>query len=108
MYKRPQDAFLAQLIGENNRLQEKFMAMNGTTSNVDVAGAGNMQAPAINVEAVGRPTMLSLLSERVWLNPMRGKPPNVFQHTSCAVDLFDSELKPVRFTYLPTPLPWTA
>lgn len=78
LYERPQNAFVAQFIGENNRLRGKVVAMNGTTCKVELAGAGNVQALAINVEAVGRPTVLSLRPERVKLNPTPGSLPNVF------------------------------
>ncbi|WP_253609768.1 MULTISPECIES: ABC transporter ATP-binding protein [unclassified Bradyrhizobium] len=78
LYERPQNAFVAQFIGENNRLHGKVVAMNGTTCMIEIAGAGNVQALAINVEAVGRPTVMSLRPERVQLNPMPGLLPNVF------------------------------
>ncbi|WP_156436360.1 TOBE domain-containing protein, partial [Bradyrhizobium pachyrhizi] len=78
LYERPQNAFVAQFIGENNRLYGKVVAMNGTSCKVEIAGAGNVQALAINVEAVGRPTVLSLRPERVKLNPAPGTLPNVF------------------------------
>ncbi|NOJ44569.1 polyamine ABC transporter ATP-binding protein [Bradyrhizobium sp. WSM 1791] len=77
LYERPRNAFVAQFIGENNRLHGKVVAMNGATCKVEIAGAANVQALAINVEA-GRPTVLSLRPERVRLNPMPGSLPNVF------------------------------
>ncbi|WP_342734245.1 ABC transporter ATP-binding protein [Bradyrhizobium sp. B117] len=78
LYERPQNAFVAQFIGENNRMHGKVVAMNGATCKVEIAGAGSVQALAINVEAVGRLTELSLRPERVKLNPMPGSLPNVF------------------------------
>ncbi|SFQ25531.1 putative spermidine/putrescine transport system ATP-binding protein [Bradyrhizobium sp. Ghvi] len=78
LYERPQNAFVAQFIGENNRLQGRVVAMNGGTCKVEIAGAGNVEALAINVEAVGRPTVLSLRPERVKLNPTPGSLPNIF------------------------------
>ncbi|UWU75833.1 ABC transporter ATP-binding protein [Bradyrhizobium huanghuaihaiense] len=78
LYERPQNAFVAQFIGENNRLHGKVVAMNGVNCHVEIAGAGNVQALAINVDAVGRPTVLSLRPERVKLNPTPGSLPNVF------------------------------
>ncbi|RXH42324.1 ABC transporter ATP-binding protein [Bradyrhizobium zhanjiangense] len=77
LYEGPQNAFVAQFIGENNQLHGKVLAMNGTTCKVEIAG-GNVQALAINVEAVGRPTVLSLRPERVQLNPAPGTLPNIF------------------------------
>ncbi|MCC8940187.1 ABC transporter ATP-binding protein [Bradyrhizobium sp. Arg68] len=77
LYERPQNAFVAQFIGENNRLHGKIVAMNGATCKVDISGAGNVQAVAVNVEAVGGQTVLSLRPERVKLNPTPGSLPNV-------------------------------
>ncbi|MVT76418.1 polyamine ABC transporter ATP-binding protein [Bradyrhizobium cajani] len=78
LYERPQNAFVAQFIGENNRLHGKVVAMNGATCKVEIPGAGNVQALVVNVEAVGLPTVLSLRPERVRLNPAPGSLPNVF------------------------------
>ncbi|WP_245235541.1 ABC transporter ATP-binding protein [Mesorhizobium erdmanii] len=78
LYERPQNPFVAQFIGENNRLNGKVIALNGTTCTVEIPGAGNVQALAVNVEMVGRPTVLSLRPERVKLNPTPGSLPNVF------------------------------
>ncbi|WP_441258734.1 ABC transporter ATP-binding protein [Bradyrhizobium sp. 521_C7_N1_3] len=78
LYERPRNAFVAQFIGENNRLHGKIVAMDGATCKVEVLGVGDVQALAVNVEAVGRPTELSLRPERVKLNPTPGSLPNVF------------------------------
>jgi putative spermidine/putrescine transport system ATP-binding protein len=78
LYERPENAFVAQFIGENNQLRGKVVAMNGTTCKVEIPGSGNVQALAVNVEAVGRPTVLSLRPERVRINPAPGSLPNVF------------------------------
>ncbi|WP_456843440.1 ABC transporter ATP-binding protein [Bradyrhizobium sp. USDA 4486] len=78
LYERPQNAFVAQFIGENNRLHGKVVAMSGATCKVEITGAGTVQALAINVQAVGRSTVLSLRPERVKLNPTPGSLPNVF------------------------------
>lgn len=78
LYERPQNPFVAQFIGENNRLHGNVIALNGTTCTVEIPGAGNVQALAVNVDMVGRPTVLSLRPERVKLNPTPGSLPNVF------------------------------
>ncbi|WP_407119492.1 ABC transporter ATP-binding protein [Bradyrhizobium sp. LMG 9283] len=77
LYERPQNAFVARFIGESNRLDGKVVGMNGTTCKVEIAG-GSVEALAINVEAVGGPTVLSLRPERVKLNPAPGSLPNIF------------------------------
>ncbi|WP_456865308.1 ABC transporter ATP-binding protein [Bradyrhizobium sp. USDA 4503] len=78
LYEQPQNAFVAQFIGENNRLHGRVVEMNGRTCTVEIADAGNVQALAVSIEAVGRPTVLSLRPERVKLNPTPGSLPNVF------------------------------
>ncbi|MFK4380892.1 ABC transporter ATP-binding protein [Bradyrhizobium sp. USDA 223] len=78
LYERPQNAFVAQFIGENNQVHGKVVAMNGAICEVEVPGAGSVRALAVNVEAVGQPTVLSLRPERVKLNPAPGSLPNVF------------------------------
>ncbi|OSI30603.1 ABC transporter ATP-binding protein [Bradyrhizobium canariense] len=78
LYERPRNAFVAQFIGENNRLHGKVVTMNGANCEVEIPGAGNVHALAINVEAIGQPTVLSLRPERVKLNPAPGSLPNVF------------------------------
>ncbi|MCK1479665.1 ABC transporter ATP-binding protein [Bradyrhizobium sp. 197] len=77
LYERPQNVFVAQFIGENNRLRGKVVAMNGGTCSVELPGAGTVQALAVNVE-IGDPSVLSLRPERVKLNPALGSLPNVF------------------------------
>lgn len=44
LYERPQNAFVAQFIDENNRLRGKIVAMNSSTGKVAIPGAGNVQA----------------------------------------------------------------
>ncbi|MER9727026.1 MULTISPECIES: ABC transporter ATP-binding protein [unclassified Mesorhizobium] len=78
LYERPRNAFVAQFIGENNRLQGNVVAVNGATCKVEIPGAGNVLALAVNIEGVGKPTVLSLRPERVKLNPIPGSLPNVF------------------------------
>ncbi len=78
LYERPENAFVAQFIGENNRLRGKVTAMNGTTCQVEIPGAGPIRALAVNVAGVGQETTLSLRPERVKINPAAGSLPNQF------------------------------
>jgi len=78
LYERPENAFVAQFIGENNRLRGKVTAMNGTTCQVAIEGGAGVKALAVNVDAVGQPTTLSLRPERVKINPSAGSMPNLF------------------------------
>ncbi len=77
LYERPDNAFVAQFIGESNRLVGKVTALNGRTCVVEVAG-GEVQALAIAVEAAGSPSTLSLRPERVLIDPSPESCPNRF------------------------------
>ena len=46
LYERPDNAFVAQFIGENNRLHGQVTAMNGTTCQVQIPGSGPVRAMA--------------------------------------------------------------
>jgi len=78
LYERPENAFVAQFIGENNRLRGKVAAMNGTTCHVTIEGGSAVNALAVNVDTVGQSTTLSLRPERVKINPSAGSMPNLF------------------------------
>ncbi|UWU75847.1 hypothetical protein N2603_38815 [Bradyrhizobium huanghuaihaiense] len=75
--------------GENNRLRGKVVAMNGAACNVEIAGAGIVHALA-NVEAGGRPTVLSLRPERVELNRFSAQ---CLQRTNRGGDLPDDHVR---------------
>jgi putative spermidine/putrescine transport system ATP-binding protein len=78
LYEKPENAFVAGFIGENNRLMGKVTKMNGQSCTVEVDAGGSIQALAINVDRVGTRTTLSLRPERVTINPAEGSCPNVF------------------------------
>ncbi|MFQ5783726.1 MAG: ABC transporter ATP-binding protein [Alphaproteobacteria bacterium] len=79
LYERPENAFVAQFIGENNKLQGKVADLNGTECAVEVDGGGKVKALAVNVDTIGCRTMLSLRPERVLIDPPNGSCPNVFE-----------------------------
>jgi putative spermidine/putrescine transport system ATP-binding protein len=78
LYERPENAFVAQFIGENNQLVGRVKRLNGRTCAVEVEG-GEIAALAINVDGVGQETLISLRPERVLINPAGGACPNVFE-----------------------------
>ncbi len=78
LYEKPENAFVAGFIGENNRLMGKVTEMNGQSCSVEVDAGGSIQALAVNVDGVGTRTTLSLRPERVMINPAEGSCPNVF------------------------------
>jgi putative spermidine/putrescine transport system ATP-binding protein len=78
LYEKPDNAFVAQFIGENNTLRGKITSIDGGDCRVDIDGHGEMIAQAINIGGVGDMTTLSLRPERVWLDPDDSFP-NVFE-----------------------------
>ncbi len=78
LYERPQSAFVAQFIGENNRLRGTVKSLNGGTCVVEIEGGATVHATAVNIDQVGGLTTLSLRPERVKINPANGSMPNVF------------------------------
>ena len=66
LYERPDNAFVAQFIGENNRLTGEVVALDQTKATVRLDGSGALvEALAINCGMVGSKTELSIRPERV-------------------------------------------
>jgi len=78
LYEKPENAFVAQFIGENNRLSGKVTEINGDRCVVEIDGGGFLKALKVNVEAVGDRTSVSLRPERVTVNPAEGSVDNIF------------------------------
>jgi putative spermidine/putrescine transport system ATP-binding protein len=78
LYERPENAFVAQFIGESNRLPGTVREVNGHTCVVEVDG-GAVHALAVKVDGAGTPSTLSLRPERVLLDPPPESCPNQFE-----------------------------
>ena len=78
LYEKPDNAFVAQFIGENNVIKGKVTDVNGESCTVDVGQNRPVQALAINIDGVGNATNLSLRPERVQLDPEESCP-NIFE-----------------------------
>lgn len=65
LYERPENAFVAQFIGENNKLMGKVAARDGDFVKVDYDDGESCEALAVNCGEVGSPTLLSVRPERV-------------------------------------------
>ncbi|MBF0280082.1 MAG: ABC transporter ATP-binding protein [SAR324 cluster bacterium] len=79
LYERPENAFVANFIGENNRLFGTVLEASGDSCKVEIDGGhGTIQANPINIDGVGKRTTLSLRPERVTVNPEPGSLPNMF------------------------------
>lgn len=78
LYELPQNAFVAQFVGDNNLLRGTVAATDGANCTVEIVGTGNVQALAINANSAGRPAMIALRPERIHLDPSPGSLPNIF------------------------------
>ncbi len=81
LYEKPENAFVAQFIGENNKLRGDVTALEDSRCVVSTASGHQVQAIAVNVSQVGQPTTLSLRPERVLIAPQPGSIDNEFEAT---------------------------
>ncbi len=79
LYEKPENSFVAQFIGENNRLSGEVIENKGDKCIVEVEGGGTVKALKVNVNEVGDKTSMSLRPERVMVNPAEGSTENVFE-----------------------------
>ncbi len=69
LYENPQNSFVAQFIGENNKLTGEVSAVNGDQCTVRLADGTELLADKVNVGGVGDRTTVSLRPERIELFP---------------------------------------
>jgi len=79
LYERPESSFVAQFIGENNKLNGTIKAIANGTCDVEIQGGDVISALAIKASGVGGATMLSLRPERIEINPEPGSLPNIIE-----------------------------
>lgn len=65
LYEKPENSFVAQFIGENNKLSGKVQSVSGDVALVELADGSTTQALAVNCGAVGSATLVSIRPERV-------------------------------------------
>ncbi|MEM9735211.1 MAG: ABC transporter ATP-binding protein, partial [Pseudomonadota bacterium] len=65
LYEQPDNAFVAQFIGENNKLDGKVTSVSGGRAQVTLGNGAEVAAMAVNCGAEGTRTMLSVRPERV-------------------------------------------
>ena len=75
LYEKPQNSFVAQFIGENNKLEGTIEALEGGRCTVRLANGDIIDATPVNVSAVGEKTLVSIRPERVEYQP-ENMPPN--------------------------------
>ena len=69
LYEKPQNAFVAQFIGENNRLRGTVASVEGNYCEVVLKDGATVRALKVNVSGKGASTCLSLRPERVAIEP---------------------------------------
>ena len=72
LYENPRNSFVAQFIGENNRLSGKVVGLAGGICEVELDGGGTVKALPVNVGGVGSRTQLSVRPERVAIDGEAG------------------------------------
>jgi putative spermidine/putrescine transport system ATP-binding protein len=69
LYERPDNSFVAQFIGENNRLEGTVEEIKGGRALVRLATGELIDATPVNVTAKGQRTLVSIRPERVEFKP---------------------------------------
>ena len=78
LYEKPENSFVAQFIGENNRMTGTVKQIDGEFCSVDLDGGGSVQALKVNVNEVGDKTQLSVRPERVSIKSNKDQSINKF------------------------------
>jgi len=65
LYERPENAFVAQFIGENNKLMGEVVEAKDNLLTIKLPGGATCQALDVNSGGVGNKTLLSIRPERV-------------------------------------------
>ena len=79
LYERPNNAFVAQFIGENNKLHGSVKSIEKDSCEVQLDDGSVVRAARINVNQVGEKSTLSLRPERIEVNPVNGNYPNMYE-----------------------------
>ncbi len=72
LYERPENAFVAQFIGENNKLPGMVKSIQNGIALVEFANGQQAEALAVNCAGVGQKTLCSIRPERVRLGVNAG------------------------------------
>jgi len=68
LYEKPENAFVAQFIGENNQIKGKVKSINGKMCVVETEKGEKINSLKVNVNSVGDASTVSLRPERVEIN----------------------------------------
>ena len=73
LYEKPENAFVAQFIGENNQLPGIVDSVRGDIASVKLDTGDMVKALAVNIDGAGLKTMLSIRPERCVLSDKKPK-----------------------------------
>ncbi len=77
LYEKPETSFVAQFIGENNKLSGTIEKIHkNSTCTVVLSDGSKVKAKSVNIGKVGERTTMSLRPERVTINPDAKTTPN--------------------------------
>ena len=76
LYEKPANSFVAQFIGENNRLNGTVRKIDGNVCMVELDGGGMVRTVKVNVGGVGARATLSIRPECIELAPEKASMPN--------------------------------
>jgi len=79
LYEKPNNAFVASFIGENNRLHGEVVELTADACKVRVDTGEVIDALPVNVAGLGQKSTLSLRPERVFIEPKPGSLPNIYE-----------------------------
>ena len=79
LYEKPENSFVAQFIGENNRMTGTIKSIGDKYCEVDLDGGGIVKALKVNIGLVGERTQLSVRPERVSVNMQKTSNENNFK-----------------------------
>jgi len=81
LYEKPENAFVAQFIGENNQIKGKVKSINGEMCVVKTEKGEEIKSLKVNVNSVGDASTVSLRPERVEINSSDSSFENSFDAT---------------------------
>ena len=88
VYERPANAFVANFVGENNTLDGRIEAIDGTECAVRLPSGDLVYAHVVSPGTAGQPTLLSIRPERLVINPDKDGLNNRFSATVLEVIYF--------------------
>ena len=73
LYESPQNSFVAQFIGENNKLSGTVTDITGEVCTIKLDDGTRVRAEAVNIDGVGNRSTISLRPERIELQPAESR-----------------------------------